>query len=68
MNQEENLEMELEEKLSSITADLVEFESNSQFLERLFSEDAGKWIEIESLCSGLKEIESQLKELREHCE
>lgn len=68
MNQEENLEMELEDKLSSITADLVEFESNSQFLERLFSEEAGKWIEIEPLCNGLKEIESQLEELRESVE
>ncbi|MBD1806921.1 hypothetical protein H6F98_15850 [Microcoleus sp. FACHB-SPT15] len=65
MNLEENLEMELEDKLSCLTADLVEFESNSLFLERLFSEEVGKWIEIESLCSGLQEIESQLEELKE---
>jgi hypothetical protein len=42
MNLEENLEMELEDKLSCLTADLVEFESNSLFLERLFSEEVGK--------------------------
>lgn len=68
MNLEESIEMELEDKLSCLTADLVEFESNSPFIERLFSEEASKWIEIQSLCSGLKEIESQLEELKESFE
>jgi hypothetical protein len=68
MNIEESIEMELEDKLSCLTADLVEFESNSPFIERLFSEEASKWIEIQSLCSGLKEIESQLEELKESFE
>ena len=69
MNLEDGIEeLELEDRLSSLTADLVEFESNDLFLERLFSEEAGKWIGIEPLCNGLKEIESQLEELRESVE
>lgn len=69
MNLEDNLEdMELEDILSGITADLVGYESNSLFLKRLFSEEAGKWIEIEPLCSGLKKIESQLEQLKESFE
>ncbi len=69
MNLEDGLEeLELEDRLSSLTADLVEFESNDLFLERLFSEEAGKWIEIESLCSKLQEIEGQFEELRKSFE
>lgn len=64
MNLEDGLEMEVEDILSSITADLLEFESNRLFLDRLFSEEAGKWLEIAPLCEGLVEIESQLEELR----
>lgn len=66
MNKEESLEeMDVEDRLSCITSDLVSMKSNSPFLKRLFSQNAGKWIEIESLCSSLKEIETQLEKLRE---
>ena len=58
-------EEEIEDILSGITADLVGYESNSPFLERLFLQAGGKWIEIDGLCKGLKEIESQLEELKE---
>jgi hypothetical protein len=58
-------ELELEDKLLDITTELVSINNNSLFLERLFSQDAGQWIEIESLCSGIREIETQLEELRE---
>lgn len=65
MNLEENLEIELEDILSGIAGDLVAYKSNSLFLDRLFTQQAGKWIEIEPLCSSLNQIENQLKELRE---
>lgn len=69
MNLKASLEdIELEDRLSSITADLVEVEKNSAFLERLFSVDAGRWINIAPLCSGLNEIEGQLEEFRESFE
>lgn len=57
--------MNLEDRLSDITADLVELEENSAFLERLFSVEAGRWVDVAPLCSGLTEIERQLEELRE---
>ena len=58
--------MKLEDKLSEITADLVEFEENTLFLERLFSVEAGRWIEVAPLCNGLtEEVEEQLEALEE---
>lgn len=60
----EDLELEVEDILSNITSDLVADRSNSPFLERLFSIDAGKWVELESLCQELKQIEKQFAELK----
>ena len=57
--------MNLENKLSDITADLVELEENSAFLERLFSIEAGKWVDAVSLCKGLTQIKGQLEKLKE---
>ncbi|MBI4641216.1 MAG: hypothetical protein HY731_11010 [Candidatus Tectomicrobia bacterium] len=56
--------MNLEDKLSDLTANLVELEENSLFLERLFSDDSGRWIDVASLCSGLTDVEGRLEELR----
>ncbi|XWK86584.1 MAG: hypothetical protein U7127_20560 [Phormidium sp.] len=60
----EDLELEVEDILSNITSDLVADRSNSPFLERLFSIDAGKWVELEPLCQELKQIEKQFAELK----
>ncbi|MBZ8182239.1 hypothetical protein [Oscillatoria salina] len=59
---QENLD--IEDELSCLTADLVEFECNLPFLEKLFSTEAGKWVEISLLCQGLQEIEKQLKQVQ----
>jgi hypothetical protein len=42
-----------ENQLSDITADLVELEENGVFLERLFSLEAGQWVDAASLCNGV---------------
>lgn len=63
--EEIDLDIDIEDRLSCLTADLVEFESNSLFLQRLFSIDAGKWVEVGPLCSDLRQVEVQLRELRE---
>lgn len=57
--------MNIENKISDITADLVELEENSAFLERLFSIEAGKWVDAVSLCKGLTQIKGQLEKLKE---
>ena len=60
--------MTLENRLSELTADLVELEENSAFLERLFSMEADRWLDITPLCSGLTEAEDRLEELMESFE
>lgn len=57
--------MNIESQLSDITADLVELEENSAFLERLFSHKAGKWVDAFSLCNGLTPIRGRLEKLKE---
>ncbi|MFB2968059.1 hypothetical protein ACE1CD_03725 [Aerosakkonema sp. BLCC-F183] len=64
MNLEESLEIDLEDRLSDLTADLVALESNSAFLARLFSLESGKWVDLEPLCSELNEIRSEIAELK----
>jgi hypothetical protein len=56
-------ELELEDWLSCISADLLEYDRNSLFLERLFAQKSGEWSTIESLCDGLPDIETQLQHL-----
>ena len=46
--------MNVEDKLSDSTSDLVELEENTIFLERLFSMESGVWAEVISLSTGLK--------------
>lgn len=46
--------MNVEDKLSDITSDLVELEENTTFLERLFSMEPGVLAEVISLSTGLK--------------
>ncbi|MEC4985488.1 MAG: hypothetical protein SAJ37_09000 [Oscillatoria sp. PMC 1068.18] len=50
-------DLAIEDKLSCLTADLVEFENNLPFLEKLFSTEAGKWVEISLLCQGIIEVD-----------
>ena len=50
--------MNVEDKLSDITSDLVELEENIIFLERLFSIESGIWIEVTSLSIGLRKENS----------
>jgi len=45
--------MKGEERLRDLTADLVECEENSAFLERLFSLNAGVWEDLTVLCRDI---------------
>ena len=58
-------QMNIENKLADITAALVELEENSTFLGRLFSIEAGKWVDAVSLCKGLTQIKGKQKKLKE---
>ncbi len=64
MNPEESLAIDLEDQLSNLTADLVALESNRSFLDRLFSIESGKWVNLEPLCSELNQIKAEIAELR----
>jgi len=57
-------EMELEDQLSDLTADLVASRFNETFLERLFAVPTGQWLKVESLCRGL-EIQAKFADLRQ---
>ena len=56
--------MKIEEKLADLTADLVEDEENSVFLERLFSLKAGVWEDVTMLCRDLVHLEDPLAQLQ----
>jgi len=53
--------MNLVDTLSEITADLVEFEENEPFLDRLFQLEPGVWVEVECLCDDLDGYQAKLK-------
>ena len=53
--------MNLIDMLSEITADLVEFEENEPFLDRLFQLEPGVWVEVECLCDDLDGYQAKLK-------
>ncbi|WP_017660870.1 hypothetical protein [Baaleninema simplex] len=55
-------DLSVEENLSDIAAELLSSRRNEDFLERLFSVESGKWIDMPPLCKGLIEIEEQLEE------
>lgn len=71
MKIEENLyefeeeEISVEEELNDLAADLVSFKRYSTFLERLFSQNDGKWHKLEVLCSGIKDIEQRFIDWRD---
>ena len=54
---------ELRDEFLDITADLVALKQNSKFLQGLFSVEAGAWVEVASLCRGLRQVEARLTEL-----
>lgn len=56
--------MKLVDTLSEITADLVEFEENEPFLDRLFSLEPGIWVELDCLCEGLDGYQARLKKIK----
>lgn len=57
-------ELELEDQLSCIAADLVEYQQNYLFLERLFAAKSGQWLDVDSLCQGVPQVKTQLQQLR----
>ena len=56
--------MKVEERLADLTADLVEYEENSVFLERLFSLKAGVWEDATTLCRDLVHLEDHMAQLQ----
>src|SRR5438105_445136 len=56
--------LKVEERLADLTADLVEYEENSVFLERLFSLKAGVWEDVTTLCRGLVHLEDDMAQLQ----
>jgi hypothetical protein len=49
-------DLTVEDQLSEITADLIEFKTNQIFLHRLFSKPEGEWLKVISLCDNLENI------------
>jgi hypothetical protein len=56
--------MKVEERLADLTADLVECEENSVFLERLFSLKAGVWKDVTALCRDIVHLEDHMAQLQ----
>jgi len=56
--------MNLVDILSEITADLVEFEENEPFLERLFKLEPGMWANLDCLCDNLDNYKERLNLLQ----
>src|SRR5262252_10198786 len=56
--------MKVEERLADLTADLVEYEENSVFLERLFSLKAGVWEDVTALCRDIVHLEDDMAQLQ----
>lgn len=66
MKLQEPLEdLEIEDLFSNITADLVEYKAHEPFINRLFSHQAGIWLEIADLVQDLPDIKAQLQEINE---
>ncbi|HAC62936.1 MAG TPA: hypothetical protein DCF68_05220 [Cyanothece sp. UBA12306] len=61
-------DLEIEDQLSYLTADLVEYKSNQKFLDRLFAHESGKWTDIYNLCHDLNSISDNLKDLEKACQ
>jgi hypothetical protein len=56
--------MSVRDTLSEITADLVEFEENEPFLERLFQLEPGVWADLDCLCDDLDGYKTRLEKLK----
>ena len=56
--------MKVEERLADLTADLVECEENSVFLERLFSLKAGVWEDVTALCRDIEHLKDHMAQLQ----
>ena len=56
--------MKVEERFEELTADLVECEENSVFLERLFSLKAGAWEDVTALCHDIVPLEEHMAQLQ----
>ena len=54
------VQVNIEEQLADITADLVERDENSPFLERIFAQKAGVWEATAVLCNNLAQIKTRL--------
>ena len=63
--EEEDITISVEEQLNDLAADLVSFKRYNTFLERLFSQNDGKWHKLEALCNGIKDIEQRFIDLRD---
>ena len=57
--------MNVEEKLADLTADLVEYEAHSVFLERLFALKAGVWEDVTVLCRHVVHLEDHMAQLQQ---
>jgi hypothetical protein len=60
--------MKVEERLAALSADLVECEENSVFLERLFSLEAGAWEDVMALCHDIVHLEDDMAQLQRSSE
>ena len=56
--------MKVEERFEDLTADLVECEENSAFLERLFSLKTGVWEDVTVLWHGIVHLEDHMVQLQ----
>jgi hypothetical protein len=58
-----NTELEGEDELSCISADMVSFRKYSTYMDRLFALPSGQWVELTHLFFGIGEIEQRLQGL-----
>jgi hypothetical protein len=60
MNVRDEFELNAEDMLSDICADLLGRKGHDVFLERLFHIDPGKWYPLGELCKDIADIEARL--------
>jgi hypothetical protein len=57
---------ELGDELANFTADLLSFSQNEPFLHKLFSAEAGHWVNVFSLCISLENLERTIEQLQKN--
>ncbi|WP_107666623.1 hypothetical protein [Cyanothece sp. BG0011] len=67
-NIEKQEEMDLEDQLSCLTADLIEYKKNKMFLNNLFNVESGQWTDINTLCQGINHLQNQLELIEKSCD